>query len=207
MIIALNSKKDITDIEALRNRSQFKVVFDRYATSLYLSASKHLGKDDAKDIVQELMIETWNKREDIRGNAEGSIKNYLFIRLKFKIIDFFSQKPNHILWEEALPELMQISINEEHNLTLINELNKIISDSLNEMTPSELEVFKLRWEKQLSVEDTSKALSISSKSVMNRFSTAMKTVRKNVTAYYNEESVAGYQITILELIVLKIIIP
>lgn len=153
------------------------------------------------------MIETWNKREDIRGNAEGSIKNYLYIRLKFKIIDFFSQKPNHILWEEALPELMQISINEEHNLTLINELNKIISDSLNEMTPSELEVFNLRWEKQLSVEDTSKALSISSKSVINRFSTAMKTVRKNVTAYYNQESVAGYQITILALIVLKIIIP
>jgi|SRR5690554_2033770 len=204
MIIALNNKKDITDIEALRSRSQFKIVFDRYATSLYLSASKHVGKDNAEDIVQELMIETWKKRENIKGNSEGSIKNYLFIRLKFKIIDFFSQKPDHILWEDALPEIIQLSMNEEHDTTLLNELNKIISDSMDEMTPSELIVFKLRWEKQLSVKDTSKVLSVSSKSVMNRFSTAMKTVRQNVSSYYNEDSVAGYQLTIIALIILKL---
>lgn len=197
MIIAKNNKNNISDIKALKDRSQFKIIFDRYAEILYLSASKHVDKNDAKDIVQELMIETWKKRENITGNAEGCIKNYLFIRLKFKIIDFFSQQPQHVLWEDALPELIQLSMNEEHDAIIIDELNKIIAESLKEMTPSELDVFKLRWEKQLSVEDTSKTLTISSKSVMNRFSTAMKTVRKNVSAYYNEEPVAGYLPAIL----------
>ncbi len=200
MIVGLDTLKSISDIEALQDKSQFQLIFQRYAGSLYKTATRYVNKDDAKDVVQDLMIETWNKRAVLTGNAAGSIKNYLFIRLKFRILDFFSRKPEHILWEEALPELVQLSMNEVYDNTMMNELEQIIAATMREMKPSELEVFRLRWEQQLSVQDTAAMLRISSKSVINRFSTAMKSVRENVVEYYNEEPVAEYQLTLLILI-------
>ncbi|HBG57542.1 sigma-70 family RNA polymerase sigma factor [Proteiniphilum sp. UBA1028] len=190
MIVGLDTSKNISDMEALQNKSQFRLIFQRYAGDLYKTATHYVNRDDAKDIVQDLMIETWNKRDTLTGNAAGSIKSYLFIRLKFRILDFFSQKPEHILWEEALPELVQLSMSNVFDKTILKELEQIISDSMREMKPSELEVFRLRWEQQLSVQDTAQTLGISSKSVINRFSSALKIVRENVIEYYNDESLA-----------------
>jgi RNA polymerase sigma-70 factor (ECF subfamily) len=190
MIVGLDTSKNISDMEALQNKSQFRLIFQRYAGDLYKTATHYVNRDDAKDIVQDLMIETWNKRDTLTGNAAGSIKSYLFIRLKFRILDFFSQKPEHILWEEALPELVQLSMSNVFDKTILKELEQIISDSMREMKPSELEVFRLRWEQQLSVQDTAQTLGISSKSVINRFSSALKIVRENVIEYYNDEPLA-----------------
>jgi RNA polymerase sigma-70 factor (ECF subfamily) len=206
MIVEINTSKNISDREALQNKSLFQLIFQRYAGSLYKTATHYVNRDDAKDIVQDLMIETWNKRDSLTGNAAGSIKNYLFIRLKFRILDFYSKRPEHILWEEALPELVQLSMNEEYDTTILKELEQIIADSMQEMKPSELEVFRLRWEQQLSVQDTAHTLGISSKSVINRFSSAIKTVRENVIEYYNDEPLAEYQLTLLILIFSRVLL-
>lgn len=205
MITSMDTSKSISDREALQNKSQFQIIFQRYAGSLYKTATHYVNRDDAKDIVQELMIETWNKRDTLTGNASGSIKNYLFIRLKFRILDFYSKKPEHILWEEALPELVQLSINEGYDKTMLKEVEQIIADSMREMTPSESVVFRLRWEQQLSVQDTAHTLGISSKSVINRFSSAMKTVRENVMEYYHDEPLTDYQLMLLILLFSRVL--
>ncbi|WP_019540432.1 RNA polymerase sigma factor [Proteiniphilum acetatigenes] len=205
MIIDINTTKDITDVEALRNKSWFQIIFTRYAGRLYRTATRYMNTDNAKDIVQELMIETWNKRNFLTGSADGCLQNYLFIRLKYKIIDFYSKKPEQVLWEEALPELIHLSATYAHEETILKELKRIIDFTIREMRPSEREVFRLRWEQQLSVQETAKSLDISPKSVMNRFATAMKMVRENVLEYYNEEPAAEYQLAILTLIISKII--
>jgi len=206
MIVEINTSKNISDREALQNKSLFQLIFQRYAGSLYKTATHYVNRADAKDIVQDLMIETWNKRDSLTGNAAGCIKNYLFIRLKFRILDFYSKRPEHILWEEALPELVQLSMNEGYDTTILKELEQIIADSMQEMKPSELEVFRLRWEQQLSVQDTAHTLGISSKSVINRFSSAIKTVRENVIEYYNDEPLAEYQLTLLILIFSRVLL-
>lgn len=158
-----------------------------------------MRKEDAEDIVQELMIETWNKRESLTGNADGSLQNYLFIRLKYKILDYYSKKPEQVLWDEALPELIHLSTNDVHQETILNELKQIISSTIQEMRPSEREVFLLRWEQQLSVQKTAKKLNISPKSTVNRFAIAMKMIRKNILKYYAS---AEYQLILLLLVII-----
>lgn len=205
MVFDINTTKDITDIEALCNKSRFQIIFTRYTGHLYKTAAQYMNREDAQDIVQELMIETWNKRDSLTGNADGCLQNYLFIRLRYKILDFYSKKSEHVLWEEALPELIHLSTNYAHEETILKELERIIACTVQEMRPSEREVFRLRWEQQLSVQETAKYLDISSKSVVNRFAAAMKMVRENVSEYYNEEPAVEYQLTILMLIFAKII--
>lgn len=205
MVFDINTAKGITDIEALRNKSQFQIIFTRYAGRLYKTATQYMNREDAQDIVQELMMETWNRRDSLTGNTDGCLQNYLFIRLKYKILDFYSKKPERVLWEEALPELMHLSTNHTYEKTILEELERIIACTIREMRPSERKVFQLRWEQQLSVQETAKSLDISPKSVVNRFATAMKMVRENVLEYYNEEPAAEYQLVLLMLIATKII--
>jgi RNA polymerase sigma-70 factor (ECF subfamily) len=194
--IGLN--ESLSDIEAAKQEGTFEILFKRYSARLYRTATRHLGIDDAKDIVQELMIEAWNKRFTLRGNAEGSLKNYLFIRLKFMIIDHYSRKPEQVLWEEALPELMAMTENLVDEQVIVQELEQIITDTLQEMSPAERHVFSLRWKQQLSVTETAKVLQISPKSVMNRFNLALNIVRNNIKKYYHEEEVATkYQLVLL----------
>lgn len=206
MFFNINATKSITDIEALGKKSQFQIIFTRYAGRLYKTASQYMNKEDAEDIVQELMIETWNKRNSLRGNADGSLQNYLFIRLKYKILDFYSKKTEQVLWEEALPELIYLSADYIHEKTITKELEKVIANTILEMRPSEREVFLLRWEQQFSVQETAKSLGISSKSVINRFASAIKIVRGNVSKYYNDELTVEYQFILLLLILAKIVI-
>ena len=206
MFFDINTTKSITDIEALGNKSLFQIIYIRYATRLYKTASRYMGKDDAEDIVQELMIETWNKKDSLKGNADGCLQNYLFIRLKYKIIDFYSKKPKYVFWEDTLPELIQLATNQTHEKTIIKELEKVIADTVRKMRPSDREVFRLRWEQQLSVQETAKYIGISHKSVINRFATAIKMIRKNVSKYYNNESIIEYQSILLLLIFIKVFI-
>ncbi|MDD4438512.1 MAG: sigma-70 family RNA polymerase sigma factor [Tissierellia bacterium] len=201
MIVKLNSPDKLTDLEALQSKEQFKLIFQRHAGKLYNKATYYVDKDDAKDIVQDLMVETWNKRFSIRGNEKGSIENYLFIRLKFMILDFYGKKPKNVLLEDALPELIKLSLNNTYDFSIVNELKKIIEESMNEMKPSEVEAFKLRFLKQYSVEETAKSLGVAPKTVINRLSESMKTVRKNVIEYYGEESATGYTVSLLLILI------
>lgn len=206
MFFDINTTKSITDIEALGNKSLFQIIYIRYAARLYKTASRYMSKDDAEDIIQELMIETWHKKDSLKGNADGCLQNYLFIRLKYKILDFYSKKPEHILWEDALPDLIQLATHQTHEKIIIKELEKVIADTVREMRPSDREVFRLRWEQQFSVQETAKYLGISPKSVINRFAIAIKMVRKNVSKYYNDESIIEYQFILLLLILIGIFI-
>lgn len=202
VISEINHKAtNYTDVEAVKNIATFELVFNRYVSRLYKAATRYMNTDDAKDLVQDLMMETWNKRDRLRGNTQGSLQNYLFIRLKFKILDFYSKKTEQTLWEEALPELIKLAKTHVHEEAIVKELNKIIRDTMLEMSPSELVVFRLRWEKQLSVKETANMLNISTKSVMNRLNLAMKTVRNNVKNYYNEDLATEYRTIVLAIMV------
>lgn len=199
-----NATNSITDIEALRNKISFQLIFKRYSGRLYKTVAAYMNKADAEDIVQELMIETWNKRDSLKGNADGCLQNYLFIRLKYKILDYYSKKPEHVLWYEALPELIHLSGNNSHDKTILDELHQVINATVREMRPSEREVFELRFGNEYSVQETAKCLGISPKSVVNRFAVAIKTVRENVLKYYDGNHFVKYELTFLVLTILGI---
>lgn len=183
---------NITDIEALSDQIRFQVIFSRYAKRLYHSATRYVNTDDAQDIVQELMIEVWDKRDSLTGNDKGSLNNYLHMRLKFKVFDHYKKKPDQVYWDDALPEIMGLATNHVYEKTRMKELNRVVAKTMSEMRPSEREVFRLRWAEQFTVQETATSLGISSKSVMNRLSNALKQVREKVFEYYNEEPIPEY---------------
>jgi RNA polymerase sigma-70 factor (ECF subfamily) len=193
----------MTDKEILLNCSQgdaasFRTLFDRYWDSLYALSVKFVGENDAKDVVQELMIEVWKKHQTLHTDKNGSLKGYLFSLLKYRIIDFVNARPNHLFWDDIVPQMTALIDRQDlFEEAVVRELQQIIDQTLSELRPSELDVFRLRWEQNLSVDITAHILGISSQSVMNRLHNALKTIRGNVYAYYEDEMSAKYQLVLL----------
>lgn len=80
----------------------FRELFDRYSRKLYETARRHVSSSDAEDIVQELFLEIWEKRDEIK--VKDSWDKYLYAVLKYRIIRFLNEKNE---MEESLREALQ----------------------------------------------------------------------------------------------------
>lgn len=180
----------MTDKEVLEKcckksgESMFRILFDRYWDILYTQAIQHVDEEDAKDILQELMLEVWNNRFRLKTDVSGTLKGYLFTLLKYRIIDFANARPDNVFWDDLIPQLLHLVENNVYDDIIVKELLAIIDNTLQAMSPSEQEVFRLRWQENYSVEATAEMLNISTQSVMNRLNKALKLVRHNVREYY-----------------------
>ncbi|MFA6944433.1 MAG: sigma factor [Pedobacter sp.] len=75
--------KNLTDsqlLEAIKlsNSSAFDILFDRYWDKLYNIALSRLNdSDQVQDIIQELFIKIWERKENI--NIKISFESYLLV--------------------------------------------------------------------------------------------------------------------------------
>lgn len=73
----------------------YEQVFEQYAKALWAEAYRLvLDSQEAKDIVQELIIEIWEKRS--LANVQTSIRSYLFQSLRYKCYRFIRLKDNEM---------------------------------------------------------------------------------------------------------------
>ncbi len=84
----------------------FKLVYDQYSVQLYHFALTYLkSKDVAADIVQEVFVRIWEKREDIK--TDKSFRSYLFaitlnaVRKYFNLLAQKQEMNHEILFDLA----------------------------------------------------------------------------------------------------------
>lgn len=69
----------------------YENIFRQYAKVLWAEAFRHLqDQQEAKDIVQELLIEIWEKRS--LKNVESTILSYLFQSIRYKCYRYIKNK-------------------------------------------------------------------------------------------------------------------
>jgi RNA polymerase sigma-70 factor (ECF subfamily) len=87
-----SSMKNLDDSELTHllcdgNREAFNEIYERYWLKLYMASIKRIkSSDDAKDIVQDLFISLWMKRESLVINK--SLSSYLYTAIKYKVINY-----------------------------------------------------------------------------------------------------------------------
>ncbi len=88
-----NFQEDIELLQGIRQNDAgaFRQLFDRYWQLLFrLAASKIGHAQDAEDIVQELFIELWRKKEPLVLSVR--LQSYLVSCIYLKIFQYFKKK-------------------------------------------------------------------------------------------------------------------
>ena len=164
---------------ALDSYDTFEILFRRYFERLYSYALKIVNDDAlAKDLVQEVYIKLWEKREELTGHR---IESLLFTMLRNQCISHLRHvkviENRNITFSEIrkIEELYRIDFVGDQPLLLIEEeLKQEIFSVMNNLPPKCREVFRMSRINGLSNAEIALELGLHIKSVEKHISKAMK---------------------------------
>lgn len=147
------------------DRCAFDELYGRTWKNLYIQSLNKLRNEDlAKDVVQEVFIDLWNKRS---SRDIHNIEQYLAQAVKFKVIDQFRKKDFFVAEIEDFVDVIADS-NLSDNSLLDKELNELLERWISQLPRKRREIFLLRHEQGMSTHEISKLLNISAKTVQNQ---------------------------------------
>ncbi|WET67914.1 sigma-70 family RNA polymerase sigma factor [Sphingobacterium sp.] len=125
--------------------SDFEMLVNTHTDKLTQTAFLKIGNlQDAEDIVQDLFINLWIKRDSIV--VHGSVNNYLYVSLRNKIMNYFAKAKLHQDVKNRLAVNLEIVDLSLLNLLIEKDLNILFSDILSELPEHMQKIFKLRNE-------------------------------------------------------------
>ncbi|WDF77191.1 sigma-70 family RNA polymerase sigma factor [Mucilaginibacter sp. KACC 22773] len=148
-------------------------IYDRYWKKLLGIAYNHThDKSSAQEIVQEVLIKLWDRRDDIQIN---SLPNYLAMSVKYMVI-------NHTMRERRRSEIAYNVIgkhdhNYEHEQIYAQFLKKYIGGVV-EVLPEKCKlVFKASRESGKNIREIAQDLNIAEKTVEAHLTKALKSIK------------------------------
>lgn len=185
-VLKILSDADLLQLIKQGDSSAFKALYDRYWKELYLKACKRVDGDTAKDMLQEVMITLWRRREEITADKGGEIAAYLFTALKYRIITHYAFTASEIK-KISFFDCLNNEISSDNTLE-INELKELIESEVCKLPVRMQQIFRMSREDEVSIREIAGQLNLSEQTVKNQLSTALKRLReklrtKNIADY------------------------
>lgn len=165
-----------------RTREEFEKLFRSYYSSLCAFAFRFLQeKDAAEEVVQEVFVRLWSKKEELEINS--SVKSYLYRSVRNSSLNLIK----HIEIREEYKKHNQLAI--EHNERILQdaiiagELEDKIHQAINELPTERKKIFMMSRYDGLKYREIAEKLNISAKTVENQMGKAMKTLREHLVEY------------------------
>lgn len=165
--------------ERIRNsdRKAFNILFDLLWEPMYAYASAIIMDDAiAKDMVQEVWINYWQRREEVEILC---IKSYLYKAIRYRCYNHLRDtKFNKTQIEAVHSVYITPKIELEEDLT---ELSERINDTISGLPERCQEIFRLSRINDISNREIAERLNISQRSVENQISLALRKLRKELS--------------------------
>jgi len=172
---------DCTDDELIAlmkadSQEAYTVIYDRYKALLFRHAYKKTGNaDEAQDVLQDVFLALWNKRELVA--EDHNLSGYLYTAIRNKILNLFAQKQVRSKYEASL-----LSFSVGGNVVtdyLIRErqLTEIINQEISAMPKKMREIFLLSRREHLKNKEIAELLNISEHTVATQLKRALKLLR------------------------------
>lgn len=162
------------------NKILFEGIFRKYYQMLCAFAiSKLKDGEIAEEIVQEVFVKLWEKRQ---GLDVGNIKSYLFSSVNNTILNNF--KHQQVRREHASEMKVVQSDSMEDSEVEYNELQLKLSALINQMPEARQRVFKLVKIEGKKYKEVAAELGISIKTVENQMGSALKFLREHLKEFF-----------------------
>ena len=154
----------------------FSEIYRRYWYELFQCAWKRIKDEDmAKDIVQDVFVYCWDKRG---GLSVDNLQAWLKTAVKYQVFKRSSRnKVGEHLYE--LPFNMAAESRAD-DLVRTVELNSAIDKVVGNLPDKMQEIFRLRYEKNLTTDVIAKELGISRKTVQNQLTKASHNIHLSI---------------------------
>lgn len=167
-------------------RQAFEEIYERYWLKLYAIAVKRLkSEENAKDLVQDLFVSLWLRKEDLI--IKVSLSSYLLSAIKYKVINAIEANISKNNYLNSLNKAALDYDNSTHEGIVLNDLEQFFEVEINNLSPKVKQVFELSRKEKLSNNEIAEKLNVSEQTVKNQISKAIKTLKlhlNNISANY-----------------------
>ncbi|MEO6869869.1 MAG: RNA polymerase sigma-70 factor [Ginsengibacter sp.] len=169
------SEKEWLAAIAAGDEKSFRKLFDLYKERFYSLALKMTRSDEvAQDIVQDVFMAIWNKRETLVDVENPS--SYFFTAVYRKIYHHYRKAALERKLLQAVPTVKE-SVNTTDEMVLAHESSELISRAIFKLPSQQQLVFKLIKQEGMSRDDVAEQLHISPNTVRNHLADALKFIR------------------------------
>lgn len=154
----------------------FEKMFSIYHSQLYRFAFSFMkSKEPAEEVVMDLFLKLWNRKESLKSIS--NLETYLYVSIRN--LSYTSLKKEKRLefdpLEEAHVELARYEKTPEESLITIENI-KTISEAIDTLPPKCKMIFKLIREDDLEKREVAQILDISVKTIDNQISIAVRKI-------------------------------
>ncbi|WP_262482846.1 RNA polymerase sigma factor [Aquimarina longa] len=136
-------------------------------------------KQQAEDIVQNVMLKIWKNKKKL--NINTSVKSYLYKACYYELIDFYKKNKKELNYiEQVQKDALDIFIDEEEDFVK-NQLERVKSE-IEKLPPKCKEIFILNKIQGFKYREVAEQLDISIKTVEAQMSKAMSRIKKALEA-------------------------
>ena len=164
-------------------KTDFEELFKAYFEALCRYALNFVyDNDTSKEIVQDVFINLWNKRETL--DSSKPVKSYLYTSVRNRCLNHI--RDNKKFRSNILDvEIADIDLAFEHDDFEENDLQNKIDSTLDLLPTKCRQIFELSRFEELKYKEISEKLDISIKTVEAQMSKALKIFRENLKDYIN----------------------
>ena len=169
-------------IESLSDDTYFEKVFKEYFTTLTYYAVKFTkDTDSAKEIVHNVFISLWEKRESVSTNQP--LRSYLYTSVHNRCLNYLRDRSKFL--NEDIGDLDYINelSGEHYDLIEQNETESIIAEAISRLPEKCRQIFKLNRFEEKKYKEIASLLNISVKTVEAQISKALRILREELNDY------------------------
>lgn len=175
MSISTNSDGELLDAIRKSDSAAFAELFKRYWKRVHaMTYSRVRSEEVTKEIVQDLFISLWDKRESL---VIKNLPAYLYTAVKNRVLNYIeSQVVRQKHWDyykQFIPERENVTENDVE----LNELMEALEDGIDQLPEKSRTIFKLNRLEGHSVSEIANSLNLSEKAIQYHLTKSMKTIR------------------------------
>lgn len=175
MLLVTNEEEILCRL-AKGDRHAFDAIYRQYFYAVYRNSLKITREvNAAEDIVQEVFIALWQKRETI--DTKRSVGSWLFVVCYNKSVNFLKRKLKESL---AHHQLQQLTADSGEEVIYYNLQWEMLEEAIAQLSPQKRKVFELCKLQGKSYEETAAALHLSKHTVKEYLSAAVSFVKEYV---------------------------
>ncbi len=168
------------------DREAFNEIYERYWIKLYKKAFDRIkSSDEAEDMIQDLFIDLWMKRETLIINI--SLSAYLFTAIKYKVINYIEANIVRHSYLQSLNKA-KIDCDDATNESIVYmDMERWMNSEIQKLPPKVKRVFELSRQENLTIKEIAKKLDVSDQTVKNQIGKALKTLKvhlNNISACF-----------------------
>lgn len=179
---------DFILIEKIKKRdaAAFSIFYDRHNTNLLKKILYRINDSTrAEDMLQTLWLRIWEEPEFLRTNENGSAANFLHAYIHYQILDYYKKENKEVQTiDESIIEISDTEYFEILDKNSVEKILKMIEEVVATMPTTDRKIYDLRIKQNCSVSETAQMLNLKEKTVRNRLSVVLGSVRNELEGKY-----------------------